>query len=103
MSLSGYYHEVIGFMERNMFSCPSKTHLGIECPGCGLQRSLLLLMKGEFYESLRIYPATIPLLFMFIFLLLHVKFKFSKGALILQYIFIFNAALVFISYIIKRL
>src|ERR1700754_1841793 len=103
LSISAYYNEVLAFFERNMFSCPSKTYLGIECPGCGLQRSILLLMRGEIGESLRVYPATIPLLLMFMILILHLKYKFKQGHIILQYIFIFSSVLIFTSYIIKHL
>ncbi|MCW3127110.1 MAG: hypothetical protein JWO03_2768 [Bacteroidetes bacterium] len=98
-----YYSDILAFLGKNMFTCPTKAYLGFECPGCGLQRSVLLLLQGQVYDSIRVYPATIPMLLMFIILILHVKFKFAYGHIILQYIFIFNAALIFTSYIIKHL
>jgi hypothetical protein len=84
-----------------MLSCPYKSTFGIECPGCGMQRSLLMLLRGNFYESFKLYPATIPLLFMLFFLFLHVKYKFVYGADILKNIFIFNAVIIALNYIIK--
>lgn len=63
-----------------MLTCSWKNTLGIDCPGCGFQRSFLKLLQGEVYESLILFPATIPLLILFIFLLLHLKYKFRHGA-----------------------
>lgn len=40
-----------------MFPCLSKTLFGIECLGCGFQRALLLLLKGEFRNAFEMYPA----------------------------------------------
>lgn len=48
-----------------MLPCPSKLLLGLECPGCGLQRSFLALMRGDVVESLKLYPALMPLLITF--------------------------------------
>ncbi|MCS6978882.1 MAG: DUF2752 domain-containing protein [Flavobacteriales bacterium] len=45
-----------------MLPCPSKLWLGLECPGCGLQRAFLALMQGHFEDSFRLYPALLPLL-----------------------------------------
>src|SRR5688572_26255843 len=43
-----------------MLTCLSKQYFGVECPGCGAQRSLVCLFKGEFLDSLALYPALIP-------------------------------------------
>ena len=52
-------------LEKYMFPCLSKTLFGIECLGCGFQRSFLLLMQGDFSGSFKMYPA---LLTTFLFL-----------------------------------
>jgi hypothetical protein len=44
-------------LEKYMFPCFSKTLFGVECLGCGFQRSLILLLRGEFTASLQMYPA----------------------------------------------
>lgn len=36
--------------------CPSRELLGLPCPGCGLTRSILLLLGGRFEESWRLQP-----------------------------------------------
>jgi len=44
-------------LEKYMMPCLSKTLFGIECLGCGFQRALLLLFKGEFSMAFQMYPA----------------------------------------------
>lgn len=44
-------------LEKYMFPCLSKTLFGIECLGCGFQRSLILLSKGNFDGAFNMYPA----------------------------------------------
>ncbi len=69
--------------------------------GCGMQRSFIELLKGNFLESFMLYPALLPLIAMIVFLPLHLIFKFKNGATILKYAFIFNISIVVISYVIK--
>jgi len=40
-----------------MIPCLSKTLFGVECLGCGFQRSFLLLLNGEFDAAFQMYPA----------------------------------------------
>jgi hypothetical protein len=40
-----------------MIPCVSKTLFGVECLGCGFQRSFLLLLQGDFTGSFQMYPA----------------------------------------------
>jgi hypothetical protein len=84
-----------------MIPCPFKLITGYECPGCGMQRALLDLLHGDIISSLLHYPALIPLIAMFIFLFIHLKFNIKKGAVILKYVFIGNVGIISISYIIK--
>jgi len=46
-------------LENYMFPCLSKTLFGIECLGCGFQRSFVLLLQGDFSGSFKMYPALI--------------------------------------------
>lgn len=36
--------------------CPSRELLGLPCPGCGLTRSILLILQGRFAESWHLQP-----------------------------------------------
>lgn len=75
--------------------------LGMNCLGCGLQRSFVLLLKGNLAESFLMYPALIPMLFMMSFLIAHLIFKFKNGAKTLQYFYILNIILIITNFIIK--
>jgi hypothetical protein len=92
---------LINWLEAHQNSCPFKEHFGIDCPGCGLQRSIIELLKGNIMESIILYPALLPILTMFSFLALHLLFRFRHGALILKIMFIFNISLIALNYIYK--
>ncbi|MFB6306028.1 MAG: DUF2752 domain-containing protein [Flavobacteriales bacterium] len=81
------FQNIIEFIKHNMQQCSFLEYLGMPCPGCGIQRSVLLLVKGEFLNSLIMYPALIPIFILLIYLLLHLKFRFKNGAEILKYTF----------------
>ncbi|NSW45800.1 MAG: DUF2752 domain-containing protein [Bacteroidales bacterium] len=96
-----WYYSIIQWLEDHQGACFYKKFLGIECPGCGMQRSLIALLKGNIVESLQLFPALIPLILMFIFLILHLKFQFKHGARILIFWFIINTLIILVSYILK--
>ncbi len=75
----------------------------MDCPGCGMQRAIIELLKGNIWESILLYPALLPTIFLFIFLILHLIFKFKKGALILKISFIFTVSIIIINFIIKTI
>lgn len=84
-----------------MFSCPIKKNFGIECLGCGLQRSFVLLLKGEWQQSVVLYPGLIPMLGMFAFLLIHLKFRFKNGPPLLVTMFILTSIIILTNFIYK--
>lgn len=92
----------IDWIEQHLLPCPSKYFLGVDCPGCGMQRSMMELLRGNFIESLKVYPGLIPVLFTVIFLGFHLKYKFNNGAKTLQYSFIFSAIVIVISFVVKQ-
>ena len=50
------------WFEDYLLPCAYKSLFGFDCPLCGSQRSLLELLKGNFTESLLLYPPLIPVL-----------------------------------------
>ncbi len=84
-----------------MLDCHWKSTLGIECPGCGFQRSVDLLIHGDFLGSIQLFPATIPLIATLIFAILHLQFKFRKGAKIIIVLFSLTALLILINFCVK--
>jgi hypothetical protein len=89
------------FLRENALSCPSKKFLHLECPGCGLQRALILLLEGRVGASIAMYPALIPMVLLGLLLVLHLIFKWRHGAAILQWLFIICAAIICANYMLK--
>lgn len=94
---------IVSWLESHQQACFYKKYLGIECPGCGMQRSFIELLKGNFIESLILFPALIPTIVLILFLISHLIFKFKNGASILKILFIINTSIVVLNYIYKLL
>lgn len=92
---------LIEWLEANQMPCFYVRYFGVECPGCGMQRAAIALLKGNFIESLTLFPALLPTVFMVLFLCFHLIFKIKKGAIYLKYLFLLNTTIIIISYIIK--
>ncbi len=92
---------IINWIESHQQVCFYKKYFGIECPGCGMQRAFIELLKGNFVESLVLFPALIPTIFLILYLIVHLIFKFRNGANILIILFIINTTIVVLSYIYK--
>lgn len=45
-----------------MLPCAYKQLFGIDCPACGAQRSLDLMVHGKFADSFFMYPPLIPVM-----------------------------------------
>jgi len=90
----------ISFLEDNMLSCQWKS-MGMECMGCGFQRSVIFLLKGDFTNAFMSYPAIYSLILLVAMLGLHLKFNFSQGHKILLWLFIFNLIIIIGNYILK--
>jgi hypothetical protein len=82
-----------------MLKCQWKSTFGIECFGCGFQRSLKMLLEGDVLGSLQMYPALIPFLFTILYTGLHINFKFEKGARNIVISFSITIAIMVINYL----
>ena len=94
-------HSFLDWLSLHLLSCPFKSHFGIDCPGCGLQRSVLALLKGNFIDSFKLYPATMPLIFIVVFTFIHLKVDFKFGAQLIKITFVAIAVIILINYIYK--
>jgi hypothetical protein len=90
---------VITWLENHQVPCIYKSILGIDCPGCGLQRAFIELLKGNLSESFRIYPPLFPVLILFMLLILQLVFRFRKGGLILKTWALVTGGIMIVSYI----
>jgi len=91
----------IEWLKHHLLTCPSKHFFHFDCPGCGLQRSIVALFEGDLGESLQLYPATIPVLFCLFFTALHLKFNFKFGPEIIKCAFILSTLIIVVFYVYK--
>jgi hypothetical protein len=91
---------MFSWLENNLLPCAYKSLFGIDCPACGMQRSLLSFLKGDLQESFFLYP---PLLFVLIGILVGalylIKPKFVKPVFLKKY-FTFLLIIVLTNYVI---
>jgi len=88
-------------LEDYMLPCLNKKMFGIECLGCGLQRSVMLIFQGRFIDAFYMYPAIYTLILLFGLIAVN-KFKNFKHASIIIIVLAFvNVAVIIISYIMK--
>lgn len=92
---------IIHWLENHTIPCLYKTLFGIECPGCGTQRALIELLKGNVVQSIKTWPALLPVMFMLVYLVLFLVFRFKNGLKILKISFIINAAIILANYVYK--
>ncbi|MFY9242637.1 MAG: DUF2752 domain-containing protein [Polaribacter sp.] len=84
-----------------MLPCFSKTFLGIECFGCGFQRSFIFLIQGDLFAAFKMYPAVFTMLILFGFILINFKLKFKHSKKIISKLAYLNLSIIIINYIIK--
>jgi uncharacterized protein DUF2752 len=92
---------IVHWLENHLMTCPYKAMMGIDCPGCGMQRSFVELLKGNLLESLHLYPALLPTIFTLLYTGLHLFFGFKNGASVIKYSFISTVIIVLVSYLLK--
>jgi len=84
-----------------MLPCFSKQLFGVECPGCGLQRAVLLLFQGEFLEAFKMYPAIYPIMALFGFLLADQLFKIKYANKIVISLMISSVLFILVNFFLK--
>lgn len=94
---------MIEWLENLMFPCPVYKLSGFPCPGCGMQRAIIELLKGNIIDSFYYYPGLLPLIAMIIILIIHLIFNLRNGAKILKIFFILNVIFISLNYIFKTI
>ena len=89
------------WLEKRQLPCFYRSILGIECPGCGMQRAFIALLRGDLIGSIQLYPALIPTIAMLVLLVVHVFYHLKNGAMMLMWLFVFNSVIIVISYVYK--
>jgi hypothetical protein len=90
------------WLRNHLLPCPFKFFTGIDCPGCGFQRSVLAMIQGNFHESFRLYPPAIPLLLTFIYLMADKHFKLdNRHFTVKKTVYMITATIIMVSYVLK--
>jgi Protein of unknown function (DUF2752) len=89
------------WLEQHLLTCPIKAWCGCDCPGCGMQRSMLKLLEGDIIGSFSMHPAGMLVVALFIYLPLHLKFKFARGAQVIVVLYSLIFILTIANYIYK--
>ena len=93
--------KVIIWLESHLLACPTKSLTGADCFGCGMQRAVIHLLRGEWKEALVTYPALLPLLLTVALLFVHLVFKKSWSLAVLKYVYITTVCFIIINFISK--
>jgi hypothetical protein len=108
--LAGYIHikmfcsqlSFIHWLQNHLIPCPFKYLTGIDCPGCGFQRSLMALFQGDIQKSFALYPPAIPLLLFFAYGIVDAFFKWDTSrSAVKKTLFIIIGSIILANYGIK--
>lgn len=95
------FFAIISDLEKYMLPCVNKRMFGFECPGCGLQRAVSLVMQGDFLEAFYMYPAIYNLFALGIFFGLRIFVKWKYDNFILKVLMFSTIGLIIGSFIWK--
>jgi len=95
------FYAILSSPEEYMIPCLSKKLLGVDCFGCGLQRSVVLLFQGEFVQAFHMYPAIYTLIPLFIVFFVNTFFKFKYAGKLISSLSIISIAIIIINFIVK--
>lgn len=74
---------------------------GLDCPGCGMQRSFVALLEGDFVESFILYPPLLPVIITLVLLIRQVLFRRGQEAILVKYAYLSTAGVIVINYVVK--
>lgn len=90
-------------IENFMLPCYTKQLWGFDCPGCGMQRSIVFLLKGEFGAAFEMYPPIYPMLLLLGFIVLDKIYQFKFSNMITLTLTVITAGTILTNYIFKFL
>lgn len=95
--------EIASWLESKQLSCFYRSGFGMDCAGCGAQRSVVALLRGEWLESFNAYPPLGLLILLFLATGLHLLFRFPNSGVLLRYIFVAAISSVLLNFVYKLL
>lgn len=84
-----------------MIPCLNKKLFGMECMGCGLQRSVSLIIHGNFLDAFYMYPAIYTLILFFGVILINAIKPFIYASKLIIVLGILNVIIIVASFIFK--
>ena len=87
--------------EDYLLPCINKKILGFECMGCGMQRSLALILRGDLIDAFFMYPAIYSLIAFFGFIIINAFKNFKNSNKIILILAVTNVILILGNFIIK--
>lgn len=87
--------------EDQMLPCIFKQTFGIDCIGCGTQRSLNLLLEGNLIDAFKMFPAIYTTLLLGLSIVLFIVDKKRNYQKIVISLALINAIVMIISYVYK--
>jgi hypothetical protein len=94
---------MIDWLEHHLFSCFFKSNFGVECLGCGMQRSLIALLKGNLTQSLQYHIGLIPFFITIILLLIQIIIKHENGGKWVMWSFIVTTIVTVLQFTLRQL
>src|SRR6218665_1576367 len=88
-------------IEQHLFACSVKQLLGLDCPGCGMQRALVALLRGDVLGSLRFNASLIPFLLTVVYTVTHLVVGFRNGARWTVILFSTTVGIMLLNFLIK--
>lgn len=88
-------------IEDFMLPCLNKKFFGVECLGCGMQRSIALVFQGKFEEAFFMYPAIYSLIILSGVITLTLFKNFKHSTKIITILAILNGVIIITNFIFK--
>ncbi|WP_299228768.1 DUF2752 domain-containing protein [uncultured Psychroserpens sp.] len=89
-------------LEEYMLPCLNKKLFGLECMGCGIQRSIALILQGDFVAAFHMYPAIYTLILLIGFALLNSFKNYKFASKIIITLAIINVIIIVGNFILKH-
>jgi len=85
----------------NHGSCIMKSATGMDCPGCGGQRSFSALLAGDFATAWELFPPIFPVVLTVLVILTGLIFRFPHYQRTIKYAAYVTFAFIFVNYVVK--
>ncbi len=88
---------LVEFLEENQQQCSIKSQFGVECLGCGTQRAIIDLLKGDIKQSFVDQPAVL----LFIIYVIGILILWKSKPSILKHFVIYGFTIIGASMILR--